>query len=120
MSAWPNIPGPLFGPMISSTPSVVRTQMDGGRPRQRQRFTQALWTYNTTVALTKDADLTTFLNWWSATIHQGADWFTLSLKGPSGAFTGTARIVGGAFEHRQIDGGWQITMNIELDRPLPQ
>lgn len=119
MSAWPGIPGPLFGPQIAPSTTVIRTEMDGGRPRQRQRFTQALWTYSVSLFL-KDSEHSTFLTWWGNTIHQGADWFTISLKGPNGAFTSNARIVAGQFDERQADGGWALSMKLELDRPLPK
>lgn len=119
MSTWPDIPGPLFGPSVTPTVPVIRTEMDSGRPRQRMRYTQTIWTYTTKWFLT-DPDLTTFLTWWRDTIHMGADWFSITLVGPSGEFTANARFVGGVYSINQANGGWSMSANIELDRSLPQ
>jgi len=119
MSTWPDVPGPLFGPNGIPTVPVIRTDMDSGRPRQRLRFTQTLWTYSVTMFHT-DNEYSTFLSWWKNTIHLGADWFTITLMGPSGTFTTSARFVGGSFKYQQRDGGWSISASIELDRDLPE
>lgn len=119
LNSWPDIPGPLFGPTCVPTTPVLRTDMDSGRARQRLRFTQTMWTYSVSMFHT-DAEYATFLNWWKTAIHQGADWFTLTLMGPSGVFTANARFVNGVFKYQQRDGGWSISASIEIDQALPE
>lgn len=119
MSSWPDVPGPLFGPTGVPTVPVLRTDMDSGKPRQRLRFTQTIWTYSVSMFHT-DSEFSTFLTWWRTTIHQGADWFSITLMGPSGVYTATARFVDGTFKYQQRDGGWALSASLELDRALQE
>lgn len=119
MTTWPAIRGPLVSPKIAPVASVIRTDLDAGPSRQRMRFASAIWVYSAQFLFT-DAEFSTFLTYWSTSLHKGADWFTLPLSGPTGDFSATARFVGGTFQATPIDGGTRVNASIEVDREIPQ
>jgi hypothetical protein len=87
---FPSLPAPqLEGYTISPQDRTVRSSMDGGVTRVRQRTTARPVTTTTITWHLNTAQLTAFRAW-----HQteGAAWFNLSLKGGIGTETVAARI----------------------------
>lgn len=115
MITWPTeLPQPSvdFGNKVE--PSVLRTQMDTGRFRQRQRFTRA----NRTIGiqwLLNDTEYALVEGLFQHTLHGGADWFTLPLNLGDGQANQTVRFVGGLSTSYVPHLHWRVTATLEVE-----
>lgn len=122
MESWPTqLPEPVVEPYgFEVSPSLVRTEMDSGFIRQRQRFTQQLRSFSVAFSFT-DVELALFQAWWKYKIASGADWFLMSIN------------IGGEKSPRQIrfaspfttttkGGRWTVkaTMETMNDSPMTE
>ena len=74
------LPDPRITPYALQTEgSVIATQMETGRRRQRLRFTQERNLVNV-VFFMSEAQFNYFKGWWTFRINQGADSFIMNLK----------------------------------------
>ena len=98
---------------------LLRTEMQSGRARQRQRFTSVptmaavSWIFSDNQALIFEA-------WFAETLKSGAEWFTCPLKTPEGIRDYTARFTD-IYQGPTLVGKshWRLTAELELrDRPL--
>jgi len=115
MITWPTeLPQPSidFGNKVE--PSVLRTPMDSGRFRQRQRFTRA----NRTIGvqwLLDDTEYALVEGVFQHTLHGGADWFTLPLYLGDGQADQTVRFVGGLSATYVAHMHWRVTATLEVE-----
>lgn len=93
--------------------AFVRTDMDSGSARQRQRFATVpqdltvFWRFTA-------AQMSTFRTFFDTTIHGGADWFTITLDLGNGLASCDARFTK-PYEFQALPGGnWQIQGKIEV------
>lgn len=109
-----NLPNPSIDLRGQIEPSVIRTEMESGRQRQRQRFTSGLRTMNIQWLFT-DPEFALFQGIIQHELSGGADWFdNLTIAIGEGLETITARIVGGAFSYSYVPVlQWRVTAAVE-------
>lgn len=116
--AWPStLPRPLAaGYELEPTPAVLRTDMDSGTARQRQRFTRTPTTAGFSVNLT-DAQYALLEAWWFYKLHQGTDWFAVQLA------NGEAdEVVSARFKDKPLKatlaapGVWSVPCSLEVEQ----
>lgn len=89
---------PTYGTLLARgykeqrQPGMLRSEMEGGVPKQRPRQSQWLVQRPVTYRFTA-AEYETFITWVRDTINLGADWFTWT--DPRTSTSKTARIVSG-------------------------
>ncbi len=121
LPAWPSaLPRPLAsGYAVTSGSAVLRTTMDTGAARQRQRFTtvpdQAQWTVHLTAA-----QFAILEAWYVYKLHRGADWFTVQLKSGHADSTVTARLLAEPLKGDYLaKDTWRVALKVEL-QALPR
>ena len=72
------LPDPKLQISSKVDPSVLRTEMESGRPRQRAADATAREVVGLSWAMSP-AQMAVFRTWHSGTITRGADWFTINL-----------------------------------------
>ena len=121
MAAFPTtIPGVIMDGMgFKPDAGFIRTDMEGGLARQRQRYTQTPTVFNVSWTFTR-AQLAEFEKFYDVTIAGGSAWFTIDLVNGMGKTNYTARFKEpysaqtAAREHY-----WTVTASLEtLSRPL--
>lgn len=115
MSAWPSdLPRPqLDGYQFAPVNAVIRTDMEAGPARQRQRFTAAPIMLSATWHFTA-AQFASFRTFFDSTVHRGADWFSADLDTGSGLLTYDTRFTE-AYQAKLLSGGlWEVTSKVEL------
>ena len=117
MYAWPStkLPLPSINFSNKAKTSVIRTQMDTGASRQRQRFTSGVRTVAAQWKLTDD-EFALFQGVFKYKLSNGADWFTISLPLGSGFKTYTIRFTddgwSAAYDNYMH---WNVTANMEAE-----
>jgi len=93
--------------------AFIRTDMEAGSARQRQRFSAANhqiamgWFFSST-------QMATFKTFFDNTIGRGADWFTMAIDAGNGIQTYDARFTK-AYEYSRVEGNyWRVSANIEV------
>lgn len=117
LPAWPStIPRPLAsGYGLDPRPATIRTELDSGTARQRQRFTRtptdAEWNLHLTAAQYAILDA-----WWHFKLNDGADWFTVQLKNGQADQTVTARFKAAPIKAEYIAlDRWRVACSVEVD-----
>jgi hypothetical protein len=99
--------------------SVIRTKMDSGRPRQRQRFTTGLRTFTVGWEFTEE-QFKVFQGIYHHYLSDGADWFQMSLPIGNGFETLTVRFTDSGFTHKYADVmHWKVTATLETENICP-
>ena len=99
--------------------AMVRTRMESKRWRQRRRFTEDLATHNMRWLMT-DAQWTTFETFFSQSINNGQDWFTMDMRigGLGGIRNYTCRFVCGGsqgpYTVKFQEPLWLVTAQVEV------
>lgn len=115
MSTWPaDLPSPYVnGYTVAPEKSFIRTEMDSGPARQRQRFTavptmvQAGWRFT-------PEQMVTFREYFKTDINQGTDWFQMELDIGDGRVTYDVRFTEPWQAGRMPGGVWDVTAKIEV------
>lgn len=115
MSAWPtDLPNPMAdGYQFTPGNAVIRTDMESGPARQRQRFTTVPVSVSVSWRFTV-AQMVTFRDFFENTIHRGADWFTVSLDAGAGLASYDARFAEVYQAAWMPGGGWEVTSKLEV------
>lgn len=99
-------------------PSVVRTQMDSGRFRQRSRFTSELMSLNVSWEMS-DFQFGMFKSWVNNKVTRGADWFYIVLPIGGETLPVLCHIVNGGYTHKYRGVlYWDVTVTLETEDPL--
>lgn len=115
MATFPTgLPNPLVEGYSGSQDQVfIRTEMEAGSQRQRQRFSAA----NTQMTLTwllDAADMATFKSFWTNDINRGSDFFTYSLDLGDGLTSYDVRFTQPyQFSYVDVDH-WRVNGNVEV------
>lgn len=108
------LPKPLFsGYSGSKTQAFIRTEMEAGSQRQRQRFSTT--NQNRAVNwLFTASEMATFKTFFETTINQGSDFFNISLDLGNGLNTYAARFTQ-PYSDSFIQGGyWTVDGQLEV------
>lgn len=113
MQTWPSYARFLADGYTEQRASrVVRTEMEGGPPKQAQVAKYAMRSRDGTVYLDSQADYDAFKTWVDTSLNGGADWFTWT--DPTTATAKTARIVNGDYTGSRLPGGqWTVKLKLE-------
>ena len=115
MAAFPStLPSPLIeGYGGSHDVAFIRTEMESGSQRQRQRFTAA--NHQMTMSwMFSSSEMSTFKTFFDTTINLGSDWFTMSVDTGAGFGTYDARFTQ-PYQYSYVAGGnWLVSANIEV------
>lgn len=112
-------PNPTQDISAGVKPTVIRTEMDSGRVRQRKRFTSAIRTVPVRWTLT-DAQWALFQGILEYKLNQGADWFTITLPTGNGMQSCTARFVSGSWNAKHVPVMyWDVTATLEVQGGSP-
>lgn len=121
MPTWPStLPTPMVsGYSLKPGSALVRTAIEAGPARVRRRFTQVPTAVPVQFEMTLD-ELATFEAWFFHEIHQGAEWFALTLINGRGLATANrARIKvddnGTPYEATPQGNGAVWTVKFELE-----
>ena len=115
MSAFPSILPKPQGTNYGGNPeqSFIRTEMESGTQRQRQRFTAAphmltmIWVFTA-------AQMATFKSFFDTDIHRGTDWFTMDADVGAGIANYNVRFTA-PYEYSRLPGAyWQVTAKVEV------
>ncbi|WP_440217148.1 hypothetical protein [Chromobacterium piscinae] len=92
---------------------VMRTEMDGGLPKQTRRFSQPIITRTITIKVCSDVERMKFDNWFRIDIDGGVGWF--DWKDPISGQQKRGRISATSPYRWQWDGRqrWQMQLQIE-------
>lgn len=113
-----NLPSPSTDLNATTNTSVVRTAMDSGHVRQRQRFTGGLRPFKASWEL-NDAQWALFQGVFVYKLHQGADFFIMNLPFGDGFKDYLVRFTG------DLSGGykdvmeWRVSINMETENISP-
>lgn len=117
LAAWPTqLPRPsVDGYAISPMTNVLRTKMDGGQTRQRKRFSYMPSSVNLKVVLSS-AHYAIFEAWYSITINDGTDWFTMKLQNGRADQVVTVRFFAdSSYKVSNSNGMWIIQGTLEVE-----
>ena len=103
---------------ITPDNNIIRTEMESGLPRQRQRFTQTPSKVAVSWKFTQ-SQLGTFEAWYTYEATAGAGFFRMDLDGGLGMMEHEARFVS-EYDVQKVPGGyWDVTTVLEIrDRPM--
>lgn len=116
MRTWPEfLPNPNNDFSADTEPTVVRTQMESGRYRQRLRFTRShnfmnvVWTFS-------DYEFGIFKAFHQHLLAGGADWMSINLPMGDGLKLFKARFAGGSYTAKQVPVlHWRVTATLETE-----
>ena len=108
------LPAPLIdGYSGTQDQAFIRTDMEAGSQRQRQRFSAA----NTQMSISwlfTAAQMATFKTFFDTTINRGSDWFTYTLDLGAGDISYDARFTQ-PYQFSYVEGdNWRVSGNIEV------
>lgn len=115
MAAYPStLPKPLIdGYGGSQDVAFIRTEMEAGSKRQRQRFSAANDQLNVNWLFTFE-QMSTFRNFYNSSVNRGSDWFTIELDVGEGFNTFDARFTQ-AYQYSRVQGNlWNVSANLEV------
>jgi hypothetical protein len=93
--------------------AFIRTEMEAGSQRQRQRFTAANHTVQMAWQFTA-AQMADFKTFYDTTVNRGTDWFTMTVDVGGGDATRDCRFTA-PYEYTYMDGGWwQVSAPVEI------
>lgn len=115
MAAFPiTLPKPLIESYSGAQDlAFIRTEMEAGSMRQRQRYTatnhQMSISWNFTAA-----EMVTFKTFFDTTVNKGTDFFTIELDVGDGLQTYDARFTA-TYQYSYVQGGhWSVSANVEV------
>ena len=114
MPAWPAYAHLLLaGYGESRAPSLLRTEMEDGPPKQARIKSRVMVTRPVTILLQSRSDYLAFIAWFSETIHEGADWFDWT--DPVSGTVKSARFVSDVLQATPAGGlsVWSVTAKLE-------
>lgn len=116
MEIWPYslLPDPIRTYSIDRVGSVVRTNMDSGRIRQRKRFTRDIRMFSVEW-LFDDFQFEVFQSFFAHTINQGSDFFTVDLWIGDGFSSVSARFENGTYQTSFTDPHWAVSASLEVE-----
>jgi len=122
MPTWPQnvFPNPDGSFAAQSATTTIRTKMEGGRSRQRSRFSQEVRAYNAVWTFT-DVQYLMFQTYLANTLNNGTVWFEILLpNGDNGLQSYTARFKDGIFKSNYVPVlHWRVSATLEVeDVPL--
>jgi len=119
---WPStdiLPRPATDLGGKIDPSTIRSKMDTGRVRQRQRFTTGNRTVNVSWELT-DAQWKIFQGVYHFYLNDGADWFLMELPLGDGLKTYTVRFTDSGLSYKYVDVlNWKVSATLETETVCP-
>jgi hypothetical protein len=115
MPAWPaSLPKPLLsGYQLQPLDTAIRTDMDAGKKRTRNRYTRTptavpcAWVFS-------DLQMAIFEAWYAQQIANGAAAFTLTLKNGYAAQTVTAKF-SGPYTAAPDGRRWHVSATLDVD-----
>jgi len=111
------LPDPRIEPYALQTEgSVIATQMETGRRRQRLRFTQERNVVQA-IFFMSDFQFTYFKGFWTNRLNQGADSFIMNLKIDSDFCDYEVKFVS-PYQASFAETGWNVTTTLLIDDPL--
>ena len=115
MMTFPSSLVPSVDYRIKVDTSVVRTKMESGRNRQRQRFTRDFRTMNVSWKLS-DVEFGYFQSIYHHLLNSGADWFSMSLPMGDDFQTYTVRFVADTYQAKYDNVMyWEISAQLETE-----
>lgn len=118
MPTWPQnvFPNPDVSFAAQSANTTIRTKMEGGRTRQRSRFSQELRAFNVVWTLT-DTQYLIFQSLLANLLNNGTVWFDILLpNGDNGLQTYTARFKDGTFKANYTGVlYWKVSATLEIE-----
>ena len=115
MIYWPEslIPSVDFNSEVKT--SVIRSQMDSGRIRQRRRFSKSFLSFSVTWVL-DDEEKDQFNSIYKHLLNNGADWFYLKLPLANGMQWKVVRFQADSFSFVHVQAmHWRITAKMETE-----
>lgn len=113
-----NFPSTLPKPVIDGytgiqDQSFIRTEMEAGSVRQRQRYSAVNTQLNVTWFFS-GTEMASFKTFYDTTINRGTDWFTYTLDAGSGMLSYDVRFTQ-PFQFSKLEGTyWRVSANLEL------
>lgn len=100
---------------IDNVAPVIRTKFETGRSRQRNRFENKNSNYSVNWQLSND-EFEIFEAFHRIKIHNGNDWFNITLPAPQGLQTVLARFINGQYKrsHRGVLY-WEVSAMLEVE-----
>lgn len=98
---------------VQNQPSVRRTVMSDGLPKQAQRYSRTLEQFSM-VYFMSNAQFVSFRSWWDSTANHGTEWFNFT--NPITDAVEDGRIINGAYTAVPFTGQqthWRISMVVE-------
>lgn len=92
---------------------IIRTSMDGGRARQRQRYGHPMQTVSLQWVMS-NTELQFFIGWVASLAGYGASFFQITLALDGAARTHDARFIGTVRRERQSADGWLVSATLEV------
>lgn len=121
-TVWPSTvlpPAPLWQPYtVEHDTAAIRTAMDVGRPRARQRFGNRLTKVSVTWLMTGD-QIEFFASWFATTARSGAAWVQIPLRIGMSADLQTCRFVGPYRQEPVGTDAWRVTAQLEVKSAQP-
>ena len=93
--------------------ALLRTEMESGPPKQAKIKSRVLITRPVSILLQSRADYLRFVDWFSVTLNEGADWFDFT--DPVKRTVKRARFVGGGLEASPQAGLTVWTINTKIE-----
>lgn len=114
MEQWPEsvLPLPARAVSINNEGSVVRTEMESGLVRQRQRFTTQMEVYSVSWVFTP-YQYVFFKTFFTNKISQGTDFFSIPLRVGGDIKEFNCRFVGGRFSSESTDPYFVVNATLE-------
>lgn len=116
MATWPaTLPLPnMSGYQVENGGKVLRTDFDSGPARQRLRFTvcpddlSVNWKF-------KPNEIAIFKAFFKTDIHEGVDWFLITLNMGYGLLEYEARFVSGKYQSQILPGmNWIVSAKLDV------
>ena len=114
MANFPSLPNPLVeGYGGTQDRAFIRTEMEAGSTRQRQRYSAANTQLNATWFFS-GTEMTTFKTFFDTTINRGTDGFTCTLDVGAGMTAYDVRFTQ-PYQFSKLEGTyWRVSANLEL------
>lgn len=121
MASWPaSLPviSSLEGYGFEPVDSVLRTEMEGGIPKSRRRYSQTISKFHVSIPMSR-AELAAFETFHQYTLNGGASWFDMPLVNGQGT-TVCQALINGAFRATRASATyWTVAFEMWVrNRPV--